>query len=129
MMSARKRRGGAYWARSGRSRLVLYGLVALVSLWLIGPFVWLFVTSVSYQKHLMARPLSFVPPLVTMASVEPNESANRLSSCVVSRAYPPFASRGETRIVLLCRVTVRFRLVFGPTTDGVETASVLMRRW
>ncbi len=37
MMTARKRRGGAYWARSGRSRLVLYGLVALVSLWLIGP--------------------------------------------------------------------------------------------
>jgi multiple sugar transport system permease protein len=66
MMTARKRRGGAYWARSGRSRLVLYGLVALVSLWLIGPFVWLFVTSVSYQKHLMARPLSFVPPEVTL---------------------------------------------------------------
>ena len=66
MMTARARRGGAYWARSGRSRLVLYGLVALVSLWLIGPFVWLFVTSVSYQKHLMARPLSFVPPEVTL---------------------------------------------------------------
>jgi multiple sugar transport system permease protein len=53
---------------SGRrraSRVVLYGLVLLVGLWLIGPFVWLFVTSVSYQKHLLARPLSFVPPEVT----------------------------------------------------------------
>jgi multiple sugar transport system permease protein len=53
---------------SGRrraSRAVLYGLVLLVGLWLVGPFVWLFVTSVSYQKHLLARPLSFVPPEVT----------------------------------------------------------------
>src|SRR4029077_18312831 len=66
MMTTRKRRGGAYWARSGRSRLVLYGLIALVALWLVGPFVWLFVTSVSYQKHLMARPLSFIPPEVTL---------------------------------------------------------------
>ena len=37
-----------------------------MSLWLIGPFVWLFVTSVSYQKHLMARPLSFLPPEITL---------------------------------------------------------------
>jgi multiple sugar transport system permease protein len=64
-MARRTRRGGAYWARSGRSRLVLYGLVALVSLWLVGPFVWLFVTSISYQKNLMARPLAFIPPEIT----------------------------------------------------------------
>jgi multiple sugar transport system permease protein len=36
-----------------------------VALWLIGPFVWLFITSISYQRNLMARPLSFVPPEVT----------------------------------------------------------------
>jgi multiple sugar transport system permease protein len=59
-MTARSRR-----ARRPASRLVLYGLVLLVSLWLVGPFVWLFVTSISYQKHLLARPLSFVPPEVT----------------------------------------------------------------
>ena len=64
-MARRPRRDGAYWARSGRSRLVLYGMVALVSLWLVGPFVWLFVTSISYQKNLMARPLAFIPPEVT----------------------------------------------------------------
>jgi len=64
--TARARRGGAYRARSGRSRVVLGTLVALVTLWLVGPFLWLFVTSVSYQKHLMARPLSFVPPEVTL---------------------------------------------------------------
>src|SRR5205085_1313659 len=59
-------RGGRYKARSLGSRLVVYGLVLAVALWLIGPFVWLFVTSISYQKHLLARPLSFVPPEVTL---------------------------------------------------------------
>jgi multiple sugar transport system permease protein len=47
-------------------RLVLYGLVLAVALWLIGPFGWLVVTSISYQRNLMARPLSFVPPEVTL---------------------------------------------------------------
>jgi multiple sugar transport system permease protein len=51
--------------RSTGSRLVLYGLILAVALWLIGPFVWLFITSISYQRNLMARPLSFVPPEVT----------------------------------------------------------------
>ena len=37
-----------------------------MTLWLVGPFVWLFVTSVSYQKHLLARPLSLIPPEVTL---------------------------------------------------------------
>jgi multiple sugar transport system permease protein len=46
-------------------RILVYGLVGAVTLWLVGPFVWLFVTSVSYQKHLLARPFSFVPPEVT----------------------------------------------------------------
>ena len=41
-------------------------MIAAVALWLVGPFVWLFVTSVSYQKHLLARPLSFIPPEVTL---------------------------------------------------------------
>ena len=45
---------------------MLYALVAMVTLWLVGPFVWLFVTSVSYQKNLLARPLSFIPPEVTL---------------------------------------------------------------
>src|SRR5262245_65802831 len=59
-------RGGRYKARSVGSRLVLYGLVLAVALWLIGPFVWLFVTSISYQKNLLARPLSFIPPETTL---------------------------------------------------------------
>src|SRR5262247_3959328 len=59
-------RGGRYKARPVGSRVVLYGLVLAVTLWLVGPFVWLFVTSVSYQKNLLARPLSFVPPEVTL---------------------------------------------------------------
>jgi multiple sugar transport system permease protein len=59
-------RAGRYKTRSAGSRLVLYGLILAVALWLIGPFVWLFVTSISYQRNLMARPLSFVPPEVTL---------------------------------------------------------------
>jgi multiple sugar transport system permease protein len=46
--------------------LLLAALVFLAAVWLIGPFVWLFVTSVSYQRNLMARPLSLVPPEVTL---------------------------------------------------------------
>src|SRR5262249_40522395 len=34
--------------------------------WLVGPFAWLLVTSVSYQRNLLARPLAFVPPEVTL---------------------------------------------------------------
>ena len=59
-------RGGSYRRRSAGSRLVLYGLILAVAVWLIGPFVWLFITSISYQRNLMARPLSFVPPEVTL---------------------------------------------------------------
>jgi multiple sugar transport system permease protein len=59
-------RGGRYRARSVASRVLLYALIALVALWLVGPFVWLFVTSVSYQRTLMARPLSLIPPEVTL---------------------------------------------------------------
>jgi multiple sugar transport system permease protein len=59
-------RGGRYRGRSAGSRLVLYGLILAVALWLIGPFVWLFITSISYQRNLMARPLSFIPPEVTL---------------------------------------------------------------
>ena len=52
--------------RQAASRLLLYALVLVVALWLVGPFVWLFVTSVSYQRNLLARPLSLVPPEVTL---------------------------------------------------------------
>ena len=46
-------------------RVVLYGLVVMLALWLVGPFAWLFVTSVSYQRNLLARPFSLIPPEVT----------------------------------------------------------------
>lgn len=48
-----------------RRRVGLYLLVLAVALWLVGPFLWLFVTSISYQRNLLARPLSFIPPEVT----------------------------------------------------------------
>ncbi len=66
-------RSGAYAAGRYRARtrpftqrLLVYGLVCLVAAWLVGPFLWLFVTSVSYQRNLLARPLAFVPPEVTL---------------------------------------------------------------
>ena len=64
--AARGYRGGSYRRRSAGSRLVLYGLILAVAVWLIGPFVWLFITSISFQRNLMARPLSFIPPDVTL---------------------------------------------------------------
>jgi len=59
-------RGGSYKARSAQSRALLYALIFVVTLWLIGPFIWLLVTSISYQRNLLARPLPFVPPEVTL---------------------------------------------------------------
>jgi multiple sugar transport system permease protein len=59
-------RARGYRARPARSRALLYGLVTVVVLWLVGPFVWLFVTSVSYQHHLLSRPLPLVPPEITL---------------------------------------------------------------
>ncbi len=56
-------RAGA--ARRIGNRGLLYALVLLVALWLVGPFLWLFVTSISYQRNLLARPLAFIPPEVT----------------------------------------------------------------
>jgi multiple sugar transport system permease protein len=58
--------GSIVGERSLARRLLVYAVVAVVVLWLLGPFVWLFVTSVSHQKHLLARPLSLVPPEVTL---------------------------------------------------------------
>jgi len=52
--------------RRRANRAAVYALVAIIALWLVGPFVWLFVTSVSYQRNLLARPLAFVPPEVTL---------------------------------------------------------------
>src|SRR5215510_7278288 len=65
-MAARGRyRGANYRRRSVGSRVILYATVTAVALWLIAPFAWLFVTSISYQKNLLARPFSPVPPEVT----------------------------------------------------------------
>src|SRR5499426_4614977 len=47
------------------NRIVVYTLLGLIALWLVGPFVWLFVTSISYQRNLLSRTLAFIPPEVT----------------------------------------------------------------
>jgi multiple sugar transport system permease protein len=41
---------------------MIYGLAAVVALWLVGPFVWLFITSISEQRDLLMRPMPLVPP-------------------------------------------------------------------
>ena len=55
-------RGGSYRRRPVGSRIVLYATLVAVALWLVAPFAWLFVTSISYQKNLLARPFRLVPP-------------------------------------------------------------------
>lgn len=62
-----RRAGTRPGRRRSAGRHVVLGLTVLaVTLWLVAPFVWLFVTSVSYQKNLLARPLSLIPPEVTL---------------------------------------------------------------
>ena len=56
---------GKYRAKLLTNRLVMYGLVFVVAIWLIAPFIWLFITSISYQRNLLSRPLSFIPPEIT----------------------------------------------------------------
>lgn len=38
-----------------------YALAAAVAVWLIGPFLWLFITSISYQRDLLAMPTPLIP--------------------------------------------------------------------
>src|SRR5262249_21609207 len=45
--------------------VVLYALVLALAGWVLGPFVSLFVTSVSYQRNLLARPFTLIPPEIT----------------------------------------------------------------
>jgi multiple sugar transport system permease protein len=60
---ARPRHAGA--SRRLAHRIVLYGLVLALAGWVLGPFAWLFVTSVSYQRNLLARPFTLIPPEIT----------------------------------------------------------------
>src|SRR5262249_18792129 len=64
-MAATRDRGGSDRRRSLGTRVILYAPLTAVALWLIAPFAWLFVTSISYQKNLLARPFTPVPPEVT----------------------------------------------------------------
>lgn len=49
-------------ARKWASASSIYGLAAMVALWLIGPFAWLFITSISNQRDLLVRPTPLIPP-------------------------------------------------------------------
>lgn len=57
-------------ARRVAARLGLYCLAALVAVWLIGPFLWLFITSISYQRDLLAMPTPLIPVNPTFENYE-----------------------------------------------------------
>ncbi|MDF2684397.1 MAG: transporter permease [Brevibacillus sp.] len=46
-------------------RIVQYLFALLVIVWTLGPYLWLFISSISYRKDLMAKPLSWIPGEVT----------------------------------------------------------------
>lgn len=52
------------------SALGVYLAAALVAIWLIGPFLWLFITSISYQRDLMAMPTPLIPIHPTLENYE-----------------------------------------------------------
>lgn len=45
---------------------MLYSFVAIVALWLVGPFIWLFISSISEQRDLMLRPMPLIPPHLSL---------------------------------------------------------------
>jgi multiple sugar transport system permease protein len=53
-------------AKRWATTTTLYGLVAMVAMWLMGPFVWLFITSISNQRDLMVRPMPLIPPTLNL---------------------------------------------------------------
>lgn len=48
------------------ARVGLYALAALTAIWLVGPFLWLFITSISEQRELLSRPTPFFPENPTL---------------------------------------------------------------
>lgn len=52
--------------RPAASTIGLYALAALSAIWLIGPFLWLFMASIADQRELLVRPTPFFPPHPTL---------------------------------------------------------------
>jgi multiple sugar transport system permease protein len=52
------------------SRVGHYLLVALTAIWLVGPFLWLFITSISYQRDLFQKPTPLLPVNPTLENYE-----------------------------------------------------------
>ncbi|MET3291779.1 UNVERIFIED_CONTAM: multiple sugar transport system permease protein [Brevibacillus sp. OAP136] len=52
--------------KSRTFRTLQYFFAILVLLWTIGPYLWLLISSVSYRKDLMAKPLSWIPSEITL---------------------------------------------------------------
>jgi multiple sugar transport system permease protein len=51
-------------------RILLYLAVALIAIWTAGPFVWLFISSISYKVDLLEKPLRWIPPRITLQNYE-----------------------------------------------------------
>lgn len=48
------------------STIGLYGAALLAAIWLIGPFIWLFIASISDQRELLTRPTPLFPAEPTL---------------------------------------------------------------
>lgn len=56
MVISSRRAGRAFGTAS------VYALAALVALWLVGPFLWMFISSISSTRELSVRPMPLFPP-------------------------------------------------------------------
>jgi multiple sugar transport system permease protein len=68
--------------RSRLARVGLYSLVLLIVVWTLGPFLWLFLTSISTQAKLNAIPIQWIPTEPTFehyqAMFDPSSSTGAL---------------------------------------------------
>ncbi len=47
-------------------RLPIYVAALVIAVWTLGPFVWLFISSISYKVDLLQKPLRWIPPRITL---------------------------------------------------------------
>jgi multiple sugar transport system permease protein len=124
----RSRRSGRELAR----QVVLYALMLLAFVAILAPFAWLLISSVSRPADLLAKPLSFIPPTVTLDryvsltfGANPDSAAEGFRAAMVNSlviattvtgialvvgvpaayAFARFRFRGRGRLILLFMAT------------------------
>ncbi len=84
-------------------------LVGLVAIWLVGPFLWLFITSISYQRDLMARPTPLIPTNPTLENYK--EILGLVDFQHADQAGQVIASMGNSFVVSI--IVTAIDVVFG----------------